>query len=209
LSTPISRNDPPVNSEQVRMADTPHPVSAPFQGFRSLKGMKQSTRYGILLFLLQSSESYELSEGQRLWIIYRARKLSEAELLKAGEFSEKLISDEVLRQRTKHQINETHIRVPSLNPKQLPEKRRIGIGYRDKGALRPLHHQRRLGERTVWSEDIQYLLPLDSDLTGRWITADEVESLIGVDRLLMSIAQIQSQFSESLSTVFSVNSDPG
>jgi hypothetical protein len=209
LSTPISRNDPPVNSEQVRMADTPHPVSAPFQGFRSLKGMKQSTRYGILLFLLQSSESFELSEGQRLWIIYRARKLSEAELLKAGEFSEKLLSDEVLRKRTKHQINETHVRVPSLNPKQLPEKRRIGIGYRDKGALRPLHHQRRIGEVVVWSEDIQYLLPLDQIVEGRWITADEVQSLIGVDLLNLSLAQIRSQFSINFDILNSVNSGPG
>lgn len=194
MDTPISNSSDPVQSVQGRMADTPHPVSAPFQGFRSLSGMKRSTRYGILLFLMQNSTAFALSEGQRLWIVYYARKLSEAELLKAGRFSESLSQDQVLRQRMKHQIRETHIRVPSLNPIQLPEKRRIGIGYRDKGALRPLHQRRRLGVRAIWDEELPiYLQPLTYEATGRWLTADEVESLVGVDlNLVLSQIRIQS-----------------
>lgn len=209
METPISREPRPVNSGQVRMADTPYSVSAPFQGFRSLKGLKRSTRYGILLYILQNSLLYDLSEGQKLWIIYYARKFSEAELLKAGKFSEQLSQDLTVQQRMKHHIRETHIRVPSLNPLQLPEKRRIGIGYRDKGALRPLHHQRRLGDRIFWDEDIRYLLPLNVEVTGRWLTAEEVSGLAGVDHLSLSLAQIQVQFSSWSDYLPLSNSDPG
>lgn len=194
METPISESSSPEGySVQGRMADTPRSVGAPNPGFRqSSLGMRKSTVYGVLLFLLQHPD-FELSEGQRLWIVYYARKLSEAELLKAGNTSLSLLSNELHRQRMKHEINRLHHSVPSLNPLNLPEKRRIGIGYRDKGALRPLHRPRPEGERTFWDEDILYLLPLSYEVTGKWLTADEVSSLIGVDLLNLVLQQIQKQ----------------
>lgn len=204
MNVPISRGNLPFDrSDQGRMADTPHTIGAPLQGFRSLSGMKQSSRYGILLFLLQSPE-HELSEGQRLWIVYRSRKFSLAELLKAGKLSESLLTNEVQRKRMQKEISETHHRVPSLNPKQLPEKRRIGIGYRDKGALRPLHHRRIIGERTFWDQDLLYLLPLDYEVKGKWLTADEVDSLVGVDLLNLVLLKIQEQYSVQVPSIQSV-----
>lgn len=161
--------------------------------------MRESTKYGILLHLMQNPELYELSEFQRLWIVYRSRKLSEAELLRSGIISENLNSDGILRQRMKHQIRLLHIRVPSLNPINLPEKRRIGIGYRDKGALRPLHEDRKIGEPAYWSEDIQCILPLTNEEDGRWITADEVTELVGRDRLILSLLSINQNHSISIS----------
>lgn len=196
MNTPIPRDANPRESIfQGRMADTPRPVGVPFQGFRNLSGMSEATRYGILLFLLWSPE-HELSEEQVLWIVYRARKLSEAELLKSGRLFEKLASNEISRQGLKREIAETYSRVPRLYPKQIPEKRRIGVGYRDKGALRPLHRSRALGERVFWDEDILYLLPLDYEAVGRWISADEVLNLVQMDHLNLALSTIQSMMTE-------------
>jgi len=198
MNTP-NHVEEPVRPEtsQDRMADTPHSVGAPFHGFQSLRGMKQSSRYGILLYLLFSPD-HELSNDQILWIVYRQRKLSEAELLKAGKLALSLIENEVHRQRLKKEIRETHIRVPRITPSQIPEKRRIGIGYRDKGALRPLHQKFRDNSvSSYWDEDIMHLLPLDYETVGRWITADEVYSLVGVDLLSLSLASIQQNLISS------------
>jgi len=189
------------DSIQDRMADTPRSVGAPMERYSKIQGMRESTKYGILLFLLQSG--HELSDGQRLWIVYRSRKFSEAELLRSAELSLRLLQDDILRTRMRWEIRKIHHSVPSLNPKNLPEKRRIGIGYRDKGALRPLHRNRVLGERAFWDEDIQYLLPLTHEVTGRWITADEVVSLVGIDRLNLALTTIQSMYSNQLATLFS------
>lgn len=167
----------------------PPPDILPRDGFTALTGMRESTRYGILLYFMRNSTEWPLSDGQILWIVYRARKLSLAELLRAGQFSGELNDNKETFRRTLKQIKETYFRVPSLNPKLIPEKRTIGIGYRDKGSLRPLHQQRRIGEEVFWDEDIAYLLPLNHKIEGRWITAEEVESLIGVDLLILAVMQ--------------------
>ena len=198
MDTPISREpDPEGIVPQGRMADTPRSLAAPIPGFLNLKGLRQSTRYGILLYLMQSPD-YSLSNEQRLWIIYRARKLSEAELLRAGRFSDDLNSRQDIRKRMRKDIEETFIRVPRLLPKQIPEKRRIGIGYRDKGALRPLHQKRILGERVFWDEDVQYMLPLTYTSVGKWISADEVVSQTGNDLLNLVLHTIQSMCSSKV-----------
>jgi len=167
----------------------PPPGNPPKDGFTELRGMRDSTRYGILLYFMRNSDEWPLSDGQILWIVYRARKLSLAELLRAGQFSGELIKDKQVFKRVFKQIKETYFRVPSLDPKRIPEKRTIGIGYRDKGSLRPLHQQRRIGEEVFWDEDIAYLLPLNHKIEGRWITAEEVESLVGVDLLILAVMQ--------------------
>lgn len=161
-------------------------------GYLAFSGMRESTKYGILLYLLQSS-AFPLSSGQVLWIVYRSRKFSEAELLRAGLFAETLAQDEKVRSRHRRDIEKLYTRVPSLNPKRLPEKRTIGIGYRDKGVLRPLHQQRERGVESFWDEDIRYLLPLSYDVCGKWITSEEVKSLIGENLLYLAIQQAQKQ----------------
>jgi hypothetical protein len=198
MSSPIYSSEPP---DQVSTGeDGRHPLlgKRSSQGFRDLKGMRKSTRYGILLYLLSNSKDFELSENQRLWIIYYSRKFSEAELLRASDVSERLNSDSLFLLRMKKEIHETHVRVPSLNPLNLKEKRRIGIGYRDKGALRPLHQKRDLGEISLWDEDIRFLLPLNFEIQGRWITAKEVSSLIGVNLLNEVLYQIERQTQSAL-----------
>jgi len=174
------------------MAETPRSVGAPKEGFTALNGVRESTKYGILLYFLSNSEEWPLSRGQVLWIVYRSRKLHESELLRAGQFSETLSTNSVVKQRMFKQITELYYRVPSLDPKRIPEKRTIGIGYRDKGSLRPLHEQRNIGEETYWDEDLLSVLPLDYKMEGRLITAEEVERLVGVDLLYLALNAIQN-----------------
>lgn len=172
----------------------PPPGRRPRDGFtEKTKDMRESTAYGILLFFLNNTFDWPLSTGQRLWIVYRARKLSLPELLRAGQYSDLLISDEAVKQRMFRRIREIYFAVPSLDPKQIPEKRTIGIGYRDKGSLRPLHQTRTIGEEVFWDEDIAFLLPFGHEIEGKWITAEEVESLVGRDLLILAIQQIQRQ----------------
>jgi hypothetical protein len=193
MEIPLSHSeDPPAQVSTGEDGRHPPHGNRSFQGFRELKGMRKSTRYGILLYLLHSKE-WSLSDSQQLWIIYYSRKFSETELLRAAMIQEKLELDSLFFQRMKHDIQETHVRVPRLSPLQLKEKRRIGIGYRDKGALRPLHQKREIGGLTVWDEDIQFLLPLDYEVQGRWISAEEVSSLIGVNLLNEVLYQIEKQ----------------
>lgn len=198
MNSPISRSEPPDQVSTGEDGRHPLPGKRSNQGFRGLKGMRRSTRYGILLYLLSNSKKFELSENQRLWIIYYSRKFSEAELLRASDVSERLNSDSLFFLRMKKEIQETHVRVPSLNPMTLKEKRRIGIGYRDKGALRPLHQKRDLGEISLWDEDIKFLLPISYETKGSWITAKEVSSLIGVNLLSEVLYQIEKQTQSAL-----------
>lgn len=188
----------PVSLSSDRMAETPRSVGAPKDGFTDLPGMRKSTRYGILLYFLNNSTEWPLSPGQVLWIVYRARKFQETELLRAGQFCEQLSEDEKVRTRMFEQIRHTYFRVPSLGPKWIPEKRTIGIGYRDKGSLRPLHEQRNIGEEVFWDEDISYLLPLNQLIEGRWITAEEIKSLIGEDLLILALGAVQIHNFDSL-----------
>jgi hypothetical protein len=193
--TPNSRNKTPsdffVSGQDGR---NPPPGNPPKEGFtRVNKGMRESTKYGILLFFLTNQFQWPLSNGQVLWIVYRSRKLSEAELLRSGRLSLELTNSEQARKRLDNQIRRLYYTVPALNPKLLPEKRTIGIGYRDKGSLRPLHEQRGKEGVSFWDEDIVYLLPLDYKIEGKWISAEEVISLVGVEPLILATLQVQNQ----------------
>lgn len=192
-NTPISSSTPEGHDPQDRMAEILRPITPPKEGFTAIKWMKESTKYGILLFFLQNQNIYPLSEGQILWIVYRARKLSEAELLRSAKFSLVLTNSEQARLRSRSNISKLYYCVPSLDPKRLPEKRTIGIGYRDKGSLRPLHENHGSEGIEFWDEDISYLLPLSYTIEGKWISAEEVISLVGVEPLILATLQVQKQ----------------
>jgi len=162
-------------------------------GFTALKGMRESTRYGILLYFLLNSVEWPLSEGQVLWIVHRSKKLSLSELQRSSTFLEELFHNEKTFSRMRREILDTYYRVPSLNPKRIPEKRTIGIGYRDKGSLRPLHEQRSIGEEVFWNQDLAYLLPYDKTEEGAWVTAEEVQRQVGMDHLILALASIRNQ----------------
>jgi len=181
--------------------NTPHDRPS-YSGSRRKGILKKSTFYGILLYILVEYRE-ELTDQQVAGIIYYSRKLSIAELLKAGNFSSQLLKQPAILNRTRQEIERVRrTQVPFLRTPQIPEPRRIGIGYRDKGALRPRHRPRLVGERTFWDEDLSWLLPLDFEPEGKWITADEVQSLIGNnlnDWLSCLSTVVQSRTLETLS----------
>lgn len=181
---------PPVLAFSVRMADTPRPVDPPVRVHKRSGKLKKSTYYGILLYLVtEFAES--LSPEQRAWIVHYSRKLSIAELLKAENFSSKLRTEEQTLKRTQNEIERIRTRIPRLENLTTPEPNRIGIGYRDKGALRPLHERREFGEISYWDEDVRIFLPYDQEIVGKWITASEVSCLVGEDLLELIARQLQ------------------
>jgi hypothetical protein len=122
-----------------------------------------------------------LHEDQVRWIVYFGRKLSDAELLKAGKLAKQLTQSELAQRRSASEILRIFHSIPLLRKTPIPIPRRIGTGYHDKGALRPRHKPRLPGNVTFWSQDIPYFLPTEEE--GKWITSDEVFRLIGNDLL--------------------------
>jgi hypothetical protein len=164
-----------------RMADTPHGVDHPRRIVPKVtrKRLKKSIYFGQLLYILWT-EFEHLSTGQQLWIVNFARRLSDEEILRAGRHSQKLLTDPDSAFFHSKDIMQTRKSIPWIEPFQSPETVRIGKGYTDKGALRPLH-KKGLPPKDfpMWDEDILYLLPLDYVPKGEWLTAEEVQSLIG------------------------------
>jgi hypothetical protein len=78
--------------------------------------------------------------------------------------------------RAEQDLRAAQQRTPSLPAKSiLPEQRRIGVGYRDKGSLRPKHKPRPEAGVAFWSEDLP-LLEKNKPEEPRWITAEELYS---------------------------------
>jgi hypothetical protein len=180
------------------MADTPHGITHPIHRQRSeKKPLKKSIYFGILLFLLREKPD-RFSREQQLWIVNYARKLSDEEVFRAGRLTELLITEESKRIFHLRDISNVLSSVPWIEPFNAPEAVRIGKGYTDKGALRPLHKKgRENGETSVWDEDVFYLLPSSYETRGKWLTADEVQSLVGVDLLNLALSQIRSMTTNS------------
>jgi hypothetical protein len=158
--------------------DGRHPPRATPPNSGRRKRLRKSVYYGYLLFILEDFRVL-LHEDQVRWIIYYARRLSEAELLKAGKLATELKTSEIAQQRSASEIVRIFHTIPRLRKTFIPIPRRIGTGYHDKGALRPRHKPRLPGAETFWSQDIDLFLPTEEE--GKWITSDEVLSLIGID----------------------------
>jgi len=165
--------------------------------------LKKSTYYGILLYILDKHRK-DLGEEQVLWVIYFSRKLEETQLSRSIKIYRDLIHSRDFFLRMSFDVERIRKKVPRLESRRPPEKRRIGTGYHDKGSLRPLHERRNLGEYGVWDEDISYLLPLDYQVRGTWLTAEEVVKLTGVDHLQLVLHQLKVENLHEVLQSFSV-----
>jgi hypothetical protein len=173
----LSNHDDPPRLLLDLGTDGRHPPRArPPDSGRRKGNLKKSVYYGFLLFILQEFRVL-LHPDQVRWIIYYGRKLSDAELLKAGKLSQQLAQSELVQRRSAREIVRIFYSIPLLRRTPIPIPRRIGTGYHDKGALRPRHKPRLPGEETFWSQDIWSFLLTEEE--GKWITSDEVFSLIG------------------------------
>jgi len=191
------------------MADTPHRVPHPLQPRKEQKRLKSSVYFGILLYILrQDSDNLTLEQIQ--WITNYSKKLDENQLLRAGKFSQGLIQNGDRQVFHARDIWAVRRSIPWIEPFLVPEKVRIGKGYTDKGALRPLHKKERsLGEMCFWDEDIRYLLPYDYQPVGTWITADEVRCLLGGNLLELVVMQLNQVGNYLFAVTKSQFPDPG
>jgi len=156
------------------MADTP--VSASRPNHTISKGRyRKAVRLGYLLVL---HERGLLSEGQVTTMMEFQSKLNLDEVLSAQELFISLMSSPRAFARARQDLKRVYIETPAAPPKSnRPEIRRIGVGYRDRGALRPSHKPRPV-TRVIWSEDI----PIGSrskwaeseEENPRWISAEEL-----------------------------------
>jgi len=119
-------------------------------------------------------------------------KVNEVELHSAVVLYKRLLSEPRTLSRFMAQHKNTP--VPRTHQARIPEKRRIGVGYRDKGSLRPLHESGRdMSEEAIWDEDIPYLLT-STQITGQWITRSEViEYCHGLNYYQLSLTAVLAQ----------------
>lgn len=190
MESPNRKLKVPDLPSKVRMADTPRPVkSTNFNVERKFKETPKAIRLGFCLYLVQDP-SRELSDFQRSWIAHFATKLDESQLFRAFAYLTMLQSNNNFLYRALPMINYMHSRIPTGGPR-IPERRRIGIGYRDKGALRPLYQKREFGSESFWDEDIRAALPFSYDIQGKYLTAVEVKSLVGENLFELVMLQLE------------------
>jgi hypothetical protein len=141
---------------------------------------RRSTYLGILLYRIFHETC---SDEQKEYVAYFQSKLNFAEVLRAMRLCHSLTTNPVARKRLKPEL----WRIPTLGPRpHLREKRRIGVGYRDKGSLRERHRPVLPGELTLGSE-AEILFGYHSPQwlrEGHRKRADEVLSEIGSRKLL-------------------------
>lgn len=138
---------------------TPRRGSSTLLRCDALKGLRRSTRYGVLLYL---GSTRNLTSEQKAFLAHQQEKLNSQELNRALKVYSDLRRDERYRARLGISEN-THVPAEHPPPRRT-EQRRIGIGYRDKGALRPPHRPRLPGEfrhETVTEEQVSALYTED------------------------------------------------
>lgn len=157
----------PNQGEVKRPAETPVSVSRPPRE----KRLNRSTFLGYLLYLLRQKK---LSEEQERFVITLQSKVNLQELTAAIELLTKLSNSNRSAARAKDDLELAYQKCGRIPAKsKTPEERRIGVGYKDKGALRPTHKPRLHGSRAWWSEDLApALLVLPEE--PRWISSEEL-----------------------------------
>lgn len=166
------------SKDRRRMADTPLPAATKPVNSGGTR-LKRSRYIGVLIYILQKRKSEfkgQVSINQAIWIQDEIAKQPSAVLDSASSFSRKILHSPRIRQSLEGEIRRILRIDRTPRARILVEKRRIGVGYRDKGALRPLHDPKEEQVPVFHISDVEYLLPLDHNLKEEWLTADEVLS---------------------------------
>lgn len=175
----------PVVFSQLEVAETEVPV--PDRLFRKsfqknlLSQLKLSQSIGLLLWL----NSQELiSEGGKERLVYLQRKATFECLTSAIKFAQRLTDEKKLQSDFRPHMSELNRR-PQSKRFRNSEKRRIGIGYRDKGTLPELSSRERILATEESFINLEGLSPKmkrflmnfmpDSIEEGDWIDLEEVE----------------------------------
>jgi hypothetical protein len=150
-----------------RPAETPHSITRTSKE----KRLNRHTFLGLLLFQMRNNL---LSEEQERFVIRLQSKANLQELAAAIELLTKLSKSPRSKARSQGDLAlalKKCGRIPAKS--KTAEARRIGVGYRDKGALRPRHKVKDLGSRSWWSEDLAPALLVQPE-EPRWISAEEL-----------------------------------
>jgi hypothetical protein len=176
IKTPQVRKDCEAQDNEKRPAEPPRAVSRTSKE----KRLKKSTFLGYLLYL---QKVRRLGEGQERYLLRLQSTVQEEELLAAIQLMRGLVLSQRSAARAEQDLRAVLQRCPILPAKSvLPEQRRIGVGYRDKGSLRPTHRPAPQPDRMWWSEDLQpALLEENIPEEPRWITAEELFGAEGYD----------------------------
>lgn len=136
------------------------------------KSVKQSTYLGFLLFLMEQGE---LSKNQELFVLRLQSKLNLDQIQHSIKLLVKLSKSSRSVARSRKELDRIRDTCPALPDKSiLREQRRIGVGYRDKGACRPSHRPpSEPPDLLWWSEDIAPAL-LKVPEEPRFIIAEEL-----------------------------------
>jgi hypothetical protein len=142
--------------------------------------MRRSTKVGVYLYL---ASTRKLTSEQKAFLAHTQGKLNYDELNRALRIYSDLCSDQRLRAR----LGVENTTVPALPPPRRPkEQRRIGIGYRDKGSLRPPHRPSLPGEDTISTDQEELLRSTFQDPplpeAGERMTADDWSSAFARSR---------------------------
>ena len=157
----------PLQGKIKRPAETPLSVTRPPKE----KRLNRSTFLGYLLFLQRNKR---LSEEQERFVIRLQAKVKLTELTAAIELLTKISSSARSLARSQGDLELAYQRCGRIPAKSIiPEARRIGVGYRDKGALRPSHRPREESPADFWSEDLSPNLAIQPE-EPRWISAEEL-----------------------------------
>lgn len=181
-----------------RMAEDPRHVPRNSKGERPR--IRRSTRLAYL-FLLEE-EGY-LSPGQIRFLVQLQASVNWSELERAQRLYLELKSSPRSRARSLGERVQVFRTTPALEAKSAGgEIRRIGVGYRDKGSLRPLHERGRNEGVAVlgWSEDLAPFLLFKVE-EPRWITTEEVfgpEHYSPIQELALRQALMCSQYYTNL-----------
>lgn len=150
------------------MAEVPRSVS---RTLRRVKGQRKSTEVAFLWIL---QERGELTEGQILYVLKVQSTLKLEEFQRALELKARIELSPRSLARSRGLLERARQSTPALDPKSTRrEIRRIGVGYRDKGTLRPHHRPREEGPLQIWSEDLGNFLQEVPEEPG-WISAEEL-----------------------------------
>ena len=168
ISDQTSSGSIPSREQTKRPAETPPPVTRlPKSG----KRLNRSTFLGMLLFLQRNRE---LTDEQERFVIRLQAKVKLEELTAAIELLTKLSNSSRARARAKEDLELAREKCGRIPAKSItPEARRIGVGYRDKGALRPSHRPREESPEMFWSEDLSPDLSIQPE-EPTWISSEEL-----------------------------------
>lgn len=167
--TPTNPFHTPESSTPIRKESSDRTArrSIPTQVRETWRTQSKSIRLALMLY---QSSHYRLQELQLLYIADFQSHLDFSQIQKALKFLHTLTTDP----RTRDRLWAEYYSVPYLRerPNRLREKRRIGVGYRDKGSL-PKNSKpdwNKVNERSVtWRKEIPSIL---KDLPPTYLESD-------------------------------------